>query len=509
MQTQIQAPNVEEIRFGDDETRPRKRVLITGDRRITALRKHFGSLQDISVFSGPVEREEFLLEFARENFDPPRLSPLEQIEIHNLIFGLVPASAPLSTTQVSAPMNLNISVPYSEEIFYGLAGKIIRKLQPNTESHPVGNLLELLACFGNIIGPTAYYEIEDSRHYANLFVVKVGKSSKSRKGTGKARIERIAQSLDAVWYSSRNTSGLGSGEIVVYEVRDPVIGAVRDKKTGQLRNEMTDPGVEDKRLYVSEGEFAGILAVAGRKDCTLSKVIRDAWDHKPIRNKAKGGSSVCQNPHISISADITREELSIQLKEADKFNGFGNRFLWCFVERQGLKPHGGEEIDWSEEIVALFKCVEFARKQRRVFMDRNAREMWNRIYEELSEDIPGTPGAVTSRAEAQVIRLALIFAMLDLSDHICVEHLKAARALWQYCEDSARVIFGGVMKSHQCILDFLRQGPKSATEIREVLFSKHRKVEEIRIDLNTLIALGRVYSKNDEAGVELFHSIGS
>jgi len=419
----------------------------------------------------------------------------------------IQVSAPPATL-ASAP-TWNISVPYSEEIFYGLAGKIIRKLQPNTESHPVGNLLELLACFGNIVGPTAFYEIEDSRHFCNLFLVRVGKSSKSRKGTGRARIERIARSLDENWHSSRNTSGLGSGEIVVYEVRDPVIGTVRDKKTGQSRTEMTDPGVDDKRLYVSEGEFAGILAVAGRQDCLLSKVIRDAWDHKPIRNKVKSGSVVCQNPHISISADITREELHLQLKEADKFNGFGNRFLWCFVERQGLKPHGGDEIDWSEEIVELFKCVEFARKQRRVFMDRNAREMWNRIYEELSEDIAGTPGAVTSRAEAQVIRLALIFAMLDLSDHICVEHLKAARALWQYCEDSARVIFGGVMKSHQRILDFLKQWPKSATEVREVLFSKHRKVEEIKIDLSTLVALGRVYAKNDEAGVERFHLIGS
>lgn len=397
-----------------------------------------------------------------------------------------------------------ISLSYSDEIFHGLAGRIIRKLQPETESHPVGNLLELLAAFGNIIGPNPFYMIEDKKHFTNLFVVKVGKSSKSRKGTGKARIERIVSGLDLCWFTSRNTSGMGSGEGVVWEVRDKVLGPVKDKHTGSIRFEVTDPGIDDKRLYISEGEFVGVLAVAGRKDSLLSKVIRDAWDHNPIRNKTKGQAVVCQDPHISISADITREELQIQLKESDKFNGFSNRFLWCFVERQGLKPHGGEEIDWSAEIAELYKAVEFGRNQKRIFMDRNARLMWERMYDELSEDIPGLIGAVTSRAEAQTIRLALIFAMLDLSDHISTEHLKAARALWQYLEDSARIIFGGVTKDHQRILDFLQRGPSSIPELRVELFSKNRKMAEVERDLRSLIALGKVASSTDDGVTERF-----
>jgi RepB DNA-primase N-terminal domain/Protein of unknown function (DUF3987) len=419
-----------------------------------------------------------------------------------------PSNAASDVSIAAQQANANISVPYSEDIFYGLAGRIIKKLQPETESHPVGNLLELLACFGNIVGASCYYKFEDTKHYTNIFVVKVGKSSKSRKGTGKQRIERIAAQLDPIWYTSRNISGLGSGEIVVHEVRDKQKGPVKDKKTGEFHEEVIDPGVDDKRLYVSEGEFAGILAVAGRADCTLSKVIRDAWDHKTIRNMAKGGSTVSENPHISISADITKEELNLQFKDSDKFNGFANRFLWCFVERQGLKPHGGEDIDWSQEIIELYNAVVFAKKQQRIFMDRNARLMWERIYEELSEEIPGVIGAVTGRGEAQVIRLALILAVLDLSDHITVDHLKAARALWQYCEDSARVIFGGVMKEHERILGFLRAGPKTKSEIREELFQRHRLLDEIQTDLNTLVALGRLYVKA-EGDVERYHLIGN
>jgi hypothetical protein len=414
------------------------------------------------------------------------------------------------TIAEAAAKNKNIHITYSEDVFYGLAGRIIKKLQPETESHPVGNLLELLATFGNIVGPTAHYVIEDTRHYANINVVKVGKSSKSRKGTGKARIERIASQLDSSWFTSRNISGLGSGEAVIWDIRDPVMGPSKNKTTGEVTLVQIDAGVSDKRLYISEGEFSGVLAVAGRKDSILSTVIRNAWDHKALRNKVKGSPAVCLNPHVSISADITRDELLNLLSDSDRFNGFGNRFLWCFVDRQGLKPHGGEDIDWSKEIIELYAAVEFTKKQQRIFMDRNAREMWNRIYEELSEDVDvGVVGAVTGRGEAQVIRLALIFAMLDLSDHIRVEHLKAARALWQYCEDSARIIFGGVLKTHQRILDFIKGGPKTIREIQDTLFAKHKKVSEIEVDLNTLSAIGRVYTKTDEAGVERCYSVRS
>ncbi len=54
-------------------------------------------------------------------------------------------------------------------------------------------------------------------------------------------------------------------------------------------------------------------------------------------------------------------------------------------------------------------------------------------------------GAVTARAEAIVMRLAVVYAVLDGRTHIGVEHLRAALAVWQYCEDSARYVFGDAL----------------------------------------------------------------
>ena len=337
----------------------------------------------------------------------------------------------------------------------------------------------------------------------------VGLSSKARKGTGQNRINRIAEQLDQAWYQQRRTSGLGSGEIVIHLVRDERWDWVKQKKTGELQWELVDKGVDDKRLFISEGEFAGILAVANRADNVLSNVIRDAWDAQPIRNMAKSGSSVCLCPHISISANITREELSLQLREADRFNGFSNRFLWCHVERQGLLPHGGEPINWDEEVIKLHDCISFAQKPRRVFMDRNARLMWERMYKELSTAAPGIVGAVTSRGEAQVCKLALIYSLLDKSEHITVDHLKAAKSIWDYCESSARQIFrGGASKEETLLVQFLDGQSKTMTEIREQLYRRNRKATDIRQDLDRLISLKRVAETKDAKGKPIFTSTG-
>ena len=74
--------------------------------------------------------------------------------------------------------------------------------------------------------------------------------------------------------------------------------------------------------------------------------------------------------------------------------------------------------------------------------DEHAKEAWASIYEQLSNGFPGLVGAVTSRAEAQAMRLACLYALLDKSPIIKVEHLMAALAVWDYCFASARYIFG-------------------------------------------------------------------
>ena len=99
----------------------------------------------------------------------------------------------------------------------------------------------------------------------------------------------------------------------------------------------------------------------------------------------------------------------------------------------------------SAEISRLKTAVEFAKKTGELRRDDKAQELWNEVYGELSEGRAGMLGAMLGRSEAQTMRLAMLYALLDCSNEIRVEHLNAALALWNYCESSAAYLFGDSM----------------------------------------------------------------
>ena len=78
-------------------------------------------------------------------------------------------------------------------------------------------------------------------------------------------------------------------------------------------------------------------------------------------------------------------------------------------------------------------------------MAKSARREWETIYPHLSAEQSGLLGAMTARAEAQTVRLALIYALLDQKDEIEVAHLRAALAVWEFCEMSVARIFGSAL----------------------------------------------------------------
>ena len=91
---------------------------------------------------------------------------------------------------------------------------------------------------------------------------------------------------------------------------------------------------------------------------------------------------------------------------------------------------------------------QFARTVGEVRRSEAARAIWYAVYERLAGDRLGLFGAVTARAEAQTMRLALVYALLDCSPLIEAEHLSAGLALWSYPEESTRLIFADAWGRH-------------------------------------------------------------
>jgi hypothetical protein len=216
---------------------------------------------------------------------------------------------------------------------------VVRAIDPHTEADPVAILAQFLVAFGNMVGRRAYYRVEASRHYPNLFCVLAGQSSRARKGTSWQRALRVLErGGDEEWVASRVLSGLNSGEGLIWEVRDPV-----------MRNgEVVDSGVEDKRLLVVEEEFASVLQAGRREGNILGSVLRSAWDTGRLGSLTKNSPARARTAHVSIISHITRTELLDTVQTTQAHNGFLNRFLWFSVRRSKLLPFGGAEIDMTD-----------------------------------------------------------------------------------------------------------------------------------------------------------------
>ena len=378
----------------------------------------------------------------------------------------------------------------ADEAYYGIAGEIVRAIEPHSESDPAAILAQVLVAFGVTLGRSPHVKVEGDQHTGNLFALLVGETSKGRKGTSWGRVHNLFKRLSS-W--PKVVSGLSSGEGLKWQVRDPVIELVKDKKFGGYAEEIKDRGIDDKRLLVIESEFAHVLRVIARQGNTLSATVRSAWDTGNLSTLTKNDPTTASGAHIAIVGHITAAELRAELTQTDSANGFANRFLFVCVKRSKCLPFGGDTLhetvlDGFANRLAL--AVEAARTVTEITMTPAARAVWAAIYPRLSEGHAGLFGAATGRAEAQTLRLAELYALLDQSAHIDAPHLIAALAVWEFAQASARYVFGSSLGDPIAdeILRSLRLAGNDGltrTQISD-LFKRHQPAERIGAALDVL-----------------------
>ena len=201
--------------------------------------------------------------------------------------------------------------------------------------------------------------------------------------------------------------------------------------------------------------------------------------------------------HVGIVGHITKDELLRYLTATELANGFFNRFLVLAVDRSKLLPFGSaiDNAQLAEIRDAVRLALRFAGLHRPLAFDNASRERWIDVYPELSASQPGLAGAATARAEAHVVRLALIYALLDCSERIRSEHLDAGLAVWRYSADSARWIFGDSLGDPTAdeIWAAAKERPAGVTrtEVSD-MFSRNKKRREIERALTVLEDAGRL-----------------
>ena len=330
------------------------------------------------------------------------------------------------STELPAPPGW--PAPPDPAAYHGLPGAIVEKIAPHTEADPVAILTQLLIAAGALIGRAAHFQIEATRHHPNEFLVLVGDTAKARKGSSFDHVARLLTDADPA-FQARLSTGLSSGEGLIWAVRDPA---------------GPDPGAPDPRLLIIEPEFATVLKQTSRDINTLSPVLRSAWDARPLALLTRTAPARASAAHISIIGHITAQELRHHTTKIELANGFLNRFLLVGCRRMRLLPEGGDPRPLARSGLdrLLAETLKHARTAGHVHFDPDARAAWIEVYPQLTEPAPGLAGAITARTEAHTIRLALIYALLDGQHDIQTQHLQAALALGDYTQRSARWALG-------------------------------------------------------------------
>jgi hypothetical protein len=388
------------------------------------------------------------------------------------------ASGQPAATTISAPAGW--PAPPDQAAYHGLPGAIVAKIAPHTEADPIAILTQLLVCAGALIGRGAHFQIEATMHHPNEFMILIGSSSKARKGSSFDHVAKLMTEADPS-FPSRLSTGLSSGEGLIWTLRDP---------QGQ------DPGNPDKRLLVVEPEFASLLKAASREISTLSPTLRSAWDGRPLAVLTRTAPARATDAHVAIIGHITDTELRRYASAIEIANGLLNRFLLLSVRRVRLLPEGGDPNPLKDTGLAryLATTLKHARTTGQVKLAPDTREIWWHTYPRLTEPANGLTGQLTARAEAHVIRLALLYTLLDATNTIRPEHLTAALALWDYAARSAAWAINhstGDLLAEQ-IHTALARSPNglTRTQIRD-LCQRNLPAERIDQALATLTAAGR------------------
>jgi len=383
--------------------------------------------------------------------------------------------------------------------FYGTAGVFVDTYERHTEADPVALLVQLLAGFGNAAGRSLHLVIDGARHAMVTFIVLIGQTSKGRKGTAEKRVRSVLERADPDWARNCIKGGVVSGEGVIYHLRDPIERAEPIKKggrrTGEFETYVEDAGVADKRMLVIESEFSALLKACERTSNTASEVLRRAWDGDTLQTLAKNSPIRASNPHLSIVGHITKDELRRTLTSTAQANGFGNRFCWFSVHRSKELPLPSEpsEQEIAPIVSSIAEALDFARKGSQITLDSAAVKLWEALYHDLSVERPGLLGAITGRGEAQVMRLAAIYAALDSTAVITPDHLRAAAALWRFSVESVEAIFEDALgdPDADAILMAMRAQPVGMTRTEiSALFARNLSAERIERALATLHGRG-------------------
>ena len=384
---------------------------------------------------------------------------------------------------------------------YGLVGDVARAGSATTEANPYAVAANFIAFMSCGVGRGPYMPVGNTWHHARQFMLHIGRSGRGRKGDAASlvsRIERALYTLSPDATPKVHRGGLSSREGLVYLIHD-----------GYTEGQKEVEPVLDKRLLVIESEFANVLHQSKREGNTLSAALRDCWDGVSMKPATKTSRLWATDPHIALIGAVTPSELLGLMASRELTNGFANRFLMFWAERTKMlafpRATRQEEVDALAErvhaVLTFCKAERWAEKDHmRVELSPEARQRYESLYHsELNDDRAGERiTALIERRAPMLLRLAMLFALCDLTSTVEVHHINAALAWVRFSVESVKFIFASAAdevkaaetsETAQEITAFLAErGQATRSELSKECFKGHKTKAVLDAAIDELLA---------------------
>ncbi len=365
---------------------------------------------------------------------------------------------------------------------YGLIGDVARAGSATTEANPFAVAANFIAFMSCAVGRGAYMPVGNTWHHPRMFMLHIGRSGRGRKGDAVSLISRIERALKELNQDATpqvHRGGLSSREGLVFLIHDGF-------KEGKSEVEP----VLDKRLLVMESEFANVLQQGKRDGNTLSAALRDCWDGVSMKPATKTSRLWATDPHICLVGAVTPSELLALMNSRELTNGFANRFLMFWAERTKMIafPKATPQAEVDALAARVLKVLEFCKAARwgekdhtRIDLSPAARKRYEALYlGELNDNSAGAHiTALIERRAAMLLRMAMLFALCDLTNTVEVAHVDAALAWVRYGVDSVKFIFGSAAAEEE-----VAETNSTAQKIVEFLASQKKRVTRKQITVD-------------------------
>lgn len=344
----------------------------------------------------------------------------------------------------------------------GLAAEFLDIMEPTTEADSNGLLLLFLQFTGMVAGSKVILRVGSKSHKANIFSFIVGDSSLGRKGTVLAAVKDFFKLVDESFVKKSLRPGLSTQEGIIQAL------------------------IKDSRpLLGVETEASTVFKNFDRQGNKLSECIRNAYDGDPMGNMSIANKAYIEDHFIGLTFLITQSELSELITKTSLTNGFANRFIWLHVSRSKLLSFPPEPD--QERLQSLVKKMSVLlaklKDGKQITLAKSACGVWDRMYVTLNSRDSETNIEIKNRAVNNILRVALIYAILDESSEVEERHLEAAYELIRHSESCVDKIFSkkSSTKDEMKLLKALnaRGGWTSQTEVIEQIFNRNRSAEEI------------------------------